>query len=259
MFRKNRSKEDIHEVPPYSKLASIYDVVMSYINYEIWIDYLHQLCARHEIFPEISLDISCGTGNPLPYLQKWGGQLYCMDLCKDMVSQLVKKYPSIHSRAWVGDMSALPVRSLFDLIFNLQDSVNYYLNPGNIVNHLDEIYPFISRQGAYIFDFSTPENVKNNFIDLHEFYDDEQYGYERLNRYYPRKRINVTQFFIWELANGNKRWYKEEHTQRMYSLQEMEECLEASRFNRWQIYEDETLHAPTRQAERIHVIAFPGE
>jgi len=259
MFRKNRSQENIITVPPYSKLAAIYDVVMSYIDYEIWIDYLHQLCTRHQIFPETSLDISCGTGNPLPYLQEWAGQVYCMDLCQDMVSQLINKHPSMQSRAWVGDMSFLPVQTEFDLILNLQDSVNYYMDPGDIITHLDEIYPFISREGAYIFDFSTPENVKNNFIDLHEFYDDEQFGYERLNRYYPRKRMNVTQFYIWELVDGNKDWYKEEHTQRVYSLEEIEECLGASRFGRWETYEDETLHAPSRHAERIHVIAFPGE
>ncbi|HKJ69845.1 MAG TPA: methyltransferase domain-containing protein [bacterium] len=247
------------EVSPYTKLAEIYDVVMSYIDYEVWVEYLHVLCLSHDKQPGRTLDISCGTGNSVPYLQSWCGELYCMDLNTTMIQQLVRKHVEMRGRAWVGDMSALPVKTPFDLIINLQDSVNYYLDPDEITLHLGEIYPFLSQNGAYIFDFSTADNIRNNFIDLHEIYEDDDYGYERVNTFHMRKHLNETEFFIWELVGGEKRTYKETHLQRMYTEEEIEACLQESPFGRWYMYEDETLHPPTGETERVHVVTFPGE
>lgn len=246
----------MQEVQPYSKLAPIYDHVMSYIDYEIWIQFLHELCEAHNIHPENTLDISCGTGNTIPYMLPWCGDLYCMDLSLEMVKQISGKFPAMTGHVWVGDMSVLPVRTKFDLIINLQDSMNYYQDLSRVIEHLNEVFTHLSDEGAYIFDFSTPENVKNNFIDLHEIYEDDSFGYERLNRYFPRKKINQTDFIIWEKQQGKKKQYIEKHVQRMYSLDEIEMSLHESSFDSWVWYEDEILHPPSSETERVHVVAF---
>jgi len=246
----------MQEVQPYEKLAKFYDHVMSYIDYEIWIDFLRELCDTHSIHPERTLDLSCGTGNTIPYLKSWCGDLYCMDLSPEMVKRLMEKFPAMAGHAWVGDMSRLPIRACFDLIMNLQDSMNYYPDISGVITHLDEVHTHLSEGGAYIFDFSTPENVKNNFIDYHEIYEDEMFGYERINRYHPRKKLNQTDFIIWDMEQGKKKVYLEKHVQRMYSLDEIETSLRKSSFSRWVLYEDELLHPPSADTERVHVIAF---
>ncbi len=258
VYRGEEEKTSVmKEVPPYAKLADIYDIVMSYIDYEVWIEYVHELCLTHDIQPGRTLDISCGTGNSVPFIQGWCGEVYCMDLNKTMIQQLLRKHAGMRGRAWVGDMSALPVNAVFDLIINLQDSVNYYRDLQEITSHLGEIYPFISKNGAYIFDFSTAENVRRNFIDLHEIYEDDEYGYERVNTFYSGNKMNKTEFLIWEITRGEKRTYKETHIQRMYSMEEIEACLRESPFERWTMYEDETLRPPTGETERVHVVSFP--
>ncbi len=245
----------MQHVAPYSELADIYDKVMSHIGYDVWIDFLKELCMKHSIEPVSTLDLSCGTGKTLAYMSEGFGKIYCTDLSFSMLKILRKNYPAYADKTFLSDMADLPINTSFDLILNIQDSFNYFSDHNLIKNHFIEIYQNLNMSGAYIFDFSTEENIKNNFLDLHEYYEDECYGYERLNSYLKKKKINVTEFYIWKEESGERRNYYEKHIQRMYTVNEVEQFLKASPFQEWSFYEDETLHSPGKDAERIHVIA----
>jgi len=242
------------EVPPYSQLASIYDEVMSYIDYKSWVGYLKKLSKLHGIAPKKTLDISCGTGNIIPYMKRWSGQLYCTDVSVPMLRELLRKMPEYRNRTWASEMSALPLRMTFDLILNLQDSVNYYLAPENIANHFEHVYHYLNSDGVYIYDFSTEANIRNNFADLREVYEDDEYGYERVNHYNPRTHLNTTEFLIWKLKHTKRVYYRETHKQRMYTMNEFKELMDASPFDRWDWYEEETTNSPREDAERVHVV-----
>ena len=243
------------EVAPYEKLAGIYNEAMSHIDYAGWVGYLEDLCNQLGIHPKLTLDISAGTGNTVPFMQPWCGELYCMDLSLPMIRVLYHRFPELRARTWVGEMSALATNLTFDLIVNLQDSVNYYTEISKIQSHLDTIYTTLRPSGTYIFDFSTENNVKNNFIDLHEIYENEHHGYERLNTYFSRQKLNLTEFRIWQEQDGKRSAYLEKHLQRMYDLDEIVSCLESSPFDSWDLFEDETFDQPTKHAERVHVVA----
>jgi len=249
-------QEQIHpiDVPPYNQLASIYDEVMSYVGYKNWGRYLKKLCRLHGVKAERVLDISCGTGNIIPYLRRWTGKLYCTDYSLSMIRELVRKMPEYRSAAWVSEMSALPLQMHFDLILNLQDSVNYYLNPEDISKHFEHVYQYLEPGGIYIYDFSTEENIRRNFIDLREVYENEDFGYERVNKYNPRTHLNTSEFLIWKLENEDHVYYREIHQQRMYSMEQFQELMDASSFDRWDWYEEETTNSPRKDAERVHVV-----
>mgnify|MGYP006279160461 CR=1 FL=1 len=246
---------EILDVPPYHKLAEIYDLVMSHIDYEDWVGFLQDLCGHHGIETERVFDISCGTGKTLPYMDGWCEEIYGMDLSFPMVKQLVTSFPEMRSKVWVGDMSALPVCGGFPLILNLQDSVNYYLKPEEFLNHLHEVHSHLTGDGYYLFDLSTELNVRRNFLDFHEVYEDESWGYERVNTYLNRKQLNITEFYIWEYRDRGKTTYRERHFQRMYTSEELTDILKKSPFRSWWLYGDITLRAPDKDAERIHVVA----
>jgi len=248
--------ENIIEVPPYQALAEIYDDVMSHIDYEAWIGHYAAMCSSHQVYPDTTLDISCGTGRAVPYLHPWCGALFCMDQSLSMVRVLYRRYPEMQNRLWVGEMSGLPTNKQFDLILNIQDSLNYYTSADRIIQHLRSVYAHLNPGGAFVFDFSTEENIRNNFIDMDEFYEEDAFGYERVNTYMPRKRLNLTEFYVWFNTNEQPRVFQEKHLQRMYSSDEIQSCLNESPFEEWTVYEDETLHKPSADAERIHVIAL---
>jgi len=244
----------IRDVPPYSKLASIYDVVMSHIDYEEWVAYLHRLCDRHEVKPGPVLDLSCGAGNALPYLREWRSEVHCMDLSTAMVRQLLRENPEMYGSVWVGEMSRLPVGSEYPLIVNLQDSLNYYQEPEMIRAQIDEVFGVLQPGGVYIFDLSTEQNIRRNFLDFHEVYEDEAWGYERLNRYLRKKRLNITEFYIWEQEGSEQKTFREQHVQRIYSPGEIDNILSESLFRHWWMYEDSTFDQPGEDTERLHVV-----
>ncbi len=242
------------DVAPYSQLASIYDDVMSHVDYKSWVRYLKKLTRLYGVKPRRTLDISCGTGNIIPYIRRWSGDLYCTDMSLPMIRELVKKMPTLHTKTWVSEMSALPLNMTFDLILNLQDSVNYYLQKDQIAQHFQHIYQFLDSGGIYIYDFSTEENIRHNFIDLREVYENEAFGYERINRYNPRTHLNTTEFLIWKSENSERKYYRELHTQRMYRMSEFQEVMNASPFEVWEWYEEETTNTPSEDSERVHVV-----
>ncbi len=206
-----RSVSNLIEVSPYEKLAHIYETVMSHIDYDEWVEYLKRLCGRHELAVQPAVDLSCGTGNIIPHVREWCGTLHCMDLSLPMVRRLLERYPEMRGSTWVGDMSSLPFRGAYNLVINLQDSVNYYLKTGEFVQHLHEVYRVLAPHGAYIFDLSTEQNIRRNFQDFHEVYEDADWGYERVNEYLRRKRLNITEFYIWEKREGHRQSYRERH------------------------------------------------
>ncbi|MBS1272420.1 MAG: dTDP-3-amino-3,4,6-trideoxy-alpha-D-glucopyranose [Candidatus Marinimicrobia bacterium] len=244
------------EVPPYHALAEIYDAVMSHIDYEVWVGYVEKMCTRRRIAPESTLDISCGTGRAIPYLQPWCRELYCMDQSVPMIRELYRNFPEMQNKSWVGEMSHLPTNRKFDLILNIQDSLNYYTKTDRITEHIGNVHAHLNPGGAFVFDFSTDENIKNNFIDMDEYYDEESFGYERVNTYMPRKRLNLTEFFVWQNESDDPEVLLEKHLQRMYTKDEIEACLRESLFEQWFMYEDETLDPPSEKSERIHIIAI---
>lgn len=186
----------------------------------------------------------------------WSGTLYCMDQSPEMVKILYQRFPEMQSRTWVGEMSAFPTRLKFDLVVNIQDSVNYYLKPDRITQHLDNVREQLTPHGAFLFDLSTEENIRNNFIDMDEIFETDTFGYERINTYLPRKRLNISRFYLWQGEDPKKQTYLEKHLQRMYTIDEIEQCLENSMFTDWVLYADETFEPATEKSERIHVIAM---
>lgn len=245
-------------VAPYEELAEIYDAVMSHIGYDIWMDFIQELCDAHNVVPGTTLDLSCGTGKTLPFMKERFGRIFCTDLSIAMIKILVENHPKYNNRTFISDMGRLPLNTQFDLILNIQDSLNYYTEIDAIQTHLSEVERCLQKGGAYIFDFSTEENIKNNFQNMHELYEDDDYGYERLNTYLPKKRLNITEFYIWKRFNGETQQFHEKHVQKMYALEEIEKLLQQSPFSRWYFYEDELLQPPSGESERIHVIALKG-
>lgn len=255
MKKQQYETEQVTDVPPYSQLASIYDKVMEYIDYKSWVEHLHELCNLHGVTRGRALDISCGTGNTVPWMREWVEALFCTDVSLPMVREMLRKMPEMRPYTWVSEMSSLPLKRRFDLIINLQDSVNYYLDSSRIVQHFSSVYEYLNPGGIYIFDFSTEQNIRRNFADLHEIYEDDYFGYERLNRYNPRTHLNTTEFLIWKLRKGEKQYFKELHTQRMYSAGDFKQMIDESPFQEWRWYQDETTKTPQKSAERIHVVA----
>ena len=87
LFRK-----PLQKVRPYEKLAKVYDIIMSHVNYRRWARYIVRLCKWAEISDTAILDISCGTGSLGFELYKLGYKPYLFDASHAMVYQARQRF-----------------------------------------------------------------------------------------------------------------------------------------------------------------------
>ena len=53
----------IESSPIYSKLAQLYDTLMSDVDYESWADYIDEIMQTHHPDPIEIMEVACGTGS----------------------------------------------------------------------------------------------------------------------------------------------------------------------------------------------------
>ena len=76
---------------PYTKLAVIYDRLMDHVDYVDWGEYILNLIIESGVNINSLIDLSCGTGSLLAYLQGKIEILYGCDSSKEMISEALKK------------------------------------------------------------------------------------------------------------------------------------------------------------------------
>ena len=117
------------EVEPYSKLAYIYDDIMSHVDYELWSKYILKIIDKFGKKVDSILDVSCGTANLLLCLKSKRYHLVGFDFSSDMIKVARAKLRSdsdVH--LYQGDMTLFYLNKKFDVILCLYDSVNYLMD-----------------------------------------------------------------------------------------------------------------------------------
>ncbi|MDX1429758.1 MAG: class I SAM-dependent methyltransferase, partial [Rhodothermales bacterium] len=130
---------------PYSALASIYDLVMEYVDYHEWADYVHSLVGRTGIEPSRLLELGCGTGSLAFELEEMLPA--CSYLATDGSSEMIGVARAKASILGSGvqfevvDFTDLQTVSSVDfpLVLLLYDGINYLLTPSDVTDVLSEV------------------------------------------------------------------------------------------------------------------------
>ena len=136
-LRLKWSTKNVRRVPPYDKLAPIYDHIMKHVNYQEWADYANGLILNWMPDTKSVLDVACGTGNILLEFTRFNYQLYGSDSSYPMVLQASYKRGLKRIPLWQGDMANLRLRRKIDVVLCLYDSINYIMNKEQILYFLE--------------------------------------------------------------------------------------------------------------------------
>ena len=87
MMQKNNSNTKI-----YSLFADIYDEALSHVPYRVWGDFIDSLFESFFIKKDDAiLDIACGTGPVILYLERKYSKMIGLDLSLEMLKKAEKK------------------------------------------------------------------------------------------------------------------------------------------------------------------------
>jgi SAM-dependent methyltransferase len=246
-------KQLIQKIQPYQRLAAYYDILMDYIDYDIWVDDIETLVAPYA--PDKTwLDISCGTGSMAIRLAQRGIDMTAIDLSEFMVdiARNKAKAEKVQIEFAVGNMIDYETNKNFDVIINLHDGLNYLLETTEIERFLKNAYNLLKPEGILLFDVVTPLLCQTHFRGYREILSDDLGGYERYTNYDPVSQLAESVFTL--NTHREDTVDVESHIQRAYEQSEVEAFCNSSDFGWWQILDDETMEQPTPESERFIVM-----
>ena len=148
----------------YEAIAPVYDDFTSHHDYELWLGSLLPQLRRHGLSGRRLLDVGCGTGKSfLPMLER-GWEVTACDISASMV-ELARDKAGDEARLSVADMRELPVFGEFDLVWSLDDAVNYLLSVEELERALTGMRRNLAPGGLLMFDVNTLRSYRTFFAE----------------------------------------------------------------------------------------------
>ena len=213
----------------YGEFAKIYDeLIYEDINYDIMSKRLEEIMNVYNSNKEDYLDLACGTGNVAVRLAKGFKHTYAVDLSDDMLREAYDKFRGerIKCKIISQDMTELSLNHKFDVITCVLDSTNYILDKDGLDNYFKGVYEHLKDKGIFLFDI-------NSFYKLTNILGNNIFTYSEEEVFYTWENVledNVVSMYLtFFVKNGDLyERFEEEHFERAYTEQEIEESLRKS-------------------------------
>jgi SAM-dependent methyltransferase len=164
----------------YETFAGAYDEFNSANDYEMWFDALlpslEELGLRHGAL----LDVGAGTGRAIAPMLRRGWTITASDISAAMLAKAREKHPEGVTFD-VCDMRELPVYGSFELVWALNDAVNYLLGDDDLGTALAAMRANLADDGLLVFDCNTRRLFRENFavaVDAETMNDDARWKWE---------------------------------------------------------------------------------
>jgi SAM-dependent methyltransferase len=211
----------------YRRYALVYDLVWRAAPYDRFVDLCLEAAADHGTGVRRVLVAACGTGNAALELARRGLEVAGFDLSPAMVAvAAAKPWPAGRSGSGapvlVGDLRAVPVRDGWaDLVLVLNASLNYLLDPAEVVAALRELGRTAGPGGLVVVEPLSPRFVHEGWEPGRHVDRDGL----RLDATYEVEGDLVTERLRWSLGGAEE---VETYRQRLYGDDELAALVEAA-------------------------------
>jgi SAM-dependent methyltransferase len=148
----------------YEAIAPVYDDFTAHYDSEAWLGDLLSALQRHDLGGSRLLDVGCGTGESfLPMLER-GWEVTGCDISASML-ELARAKARRPVRLELADMRQLPTFGEFDLVWALDDAVNYLLSGEELERSLRGMRSNLAAGGLLLFDVNTLLSYRTFFSE----------------------------------------------------------------------------------------------
>lgn len=245
---------------PYSQIASIYDVLMSEVDYRGWVFYITELLSKNCIGPpDKVIDLACGTGTATLLLAEAGFRLTGLDLSHEMLAIARDKSDRKKLRIdWrQGDMRRFKLEDPADAAICLFDSVNYLTVETELLDCFACVREALRPGGMFLFDLNTIHALSSNWGNSTKVRQDGDVHSIWRSRYQPCDRTARMELTVFSPdGRGGYRKLREVHVERAYETSEIEDCLQQAGFGEVEIYMHGTIESHKADTGRVMVKAL---
>lgn len=148
----------------YEAFAPVYDDFTANHNFELWLDNLWPAVERHSPPGRSLLDVGCGTGKSFLAMLERGWSVTACDISPRMLAIAREK---AHGRASLleADMRNLPRIGKFDLVWCLDDALNYMVERDELTRSLAGMRSNLAPRGLLVFDVNTIKVFRTFFAE----------------------------------------------------------------------------------------------
>jgi SAM-dependent methyltransferase len=148
----------------YEAFAPAYDRFTATLDYEPWLAEVLPRLERHGLPGRRLLDVGCGTGKSLIPMLERGWQVSGCDISRAMV-EIARHKVGERARLEVADMRELPRFGAFDLVWSLNDSVNYLIDRSELGAALEGMRANLADRGLLVFDLNSLLTYRTVFAE----------------------------------------------------------------------------------------------
>lgn len=238
----------------FTKIARHYDELMVKIPYEMWVDYLRLLWAKHDVQPKTVLDVCCGTGSAARFLARRGYVLSGVDKSAQMIEVAIEREQKKGGEIdfHVQDISELNLGRQFDAAYSFFDSFNYITDPAQLALAIKAIYEHLVDGGVLVFDVNTEIAFAEKLFDQRNLKKSAPLRYKWVGSYDKETRLIEVDMQFWT-EDGP---FKEVHVQRAHKHEELIEMMRNAGFAEISAYDSYTLNPPRRDSDRLHYVGI---
>jgi len=146
----------------YEAMAPVYDDFTAHHEYDLWTADLLKILNRHGLRGRRLLDVACGTGKSFLEMLPRGWQVTACDISAAMLERAREKTSGTVELA-VADMTDLPEFGEFDLVWALDDAVNYLLSTVELERALAGMRANLAATGLLLFDVNALQAYRTFF------------------------------------------------------------------------------------------------
>lgn len=238
----------------YSKMAAIYDRLMTDAPYEQWVNWIEGQVSYYGNGKQL-LDVGCGTGEIAVRLAKKAFNVTGIDLSPDMLAVANAKCDKLEFKQPYfvqQDMRQLHLDEIFDVAVSLCDSLNYLDSQKDLEQTFKKVYHQLKPGGLFLFDCHSTCKI-DQFFAGHQFSaveEDIAYIWDCFAGDEPHSVDHELTFFV-ENAHGTYDRFDEHHYQRTYSVETYRHLLNKAGFELVEITSDFTNKKPKDDSERL--------
>ena len=242
----------------YAAFASVYDRLMSDVDYKAWAAFYHALMERYGLDRGKVCECACGTGSLTIPLAAMGYQMTGVDLSPDMLfeaSQKARKagamIPFVKQ-----DMRLLRLHRQMDAVLCTNDGLNYLKDGEEMLQFFRSAYDTLRDGGVLALDVSTPYKLQhvlgNHFIGD----ETEDIAYLWQNRYHPQQKYVELNLAIF-VRQQDETYTRIGEYQRQYvhEAAEIFDLLKTVGFERIGLFGDKRMEAPRDKENRWFITA----
>ena len=211
----------------YGKMADVYDRWMDGVDYSDWWRYLSDTFA---ITPSCRiLETACGTGNLTVEMCADGHQVTASDLSPAMLAQAERKLRGRRNVRFLQlDMRDLPANlGRFDVVVAACDALNYLARPEYVQSFFSGAAALLGDGGVLLFDVHGMGRVTQWSVAPYQNFVSPESCYLWRAELRSRSIFHHITGFIRQ-SDGDWQRFDELHQQRYYSVEELNDMLEAA-------------------------------